>query len=146
MFAEFYGNRFWINTNLSLWTRSKAKAYENERGWTAKSGLLSWKNAQNPKSIFYKREYRYCTVLAEQISESVMIEFLNWSKEHVEEASVKKVSGRGKQTCIFPFMDIDLYILSYDFGLSDYFGWSSKSLDLGVKKIKALKKITDAQI
>ena len=50
------------------------------------------------------------TVMAEQISESFMIEFLNWSKEHVQEASVKQISGRGKQTCIFPFMDIDLYM------------------------------------
>jgi len=33
-----------------------------------------------------------------------------------------------------------MHILSANFGLSDNFEWSSKSLDLGVKKINELKR------
>ncbi len=48
-------------------------------------------------------------LMAEKISDSFFEEFKKWSEELVLKLSVQKVSGRGKQTCIFPFMDIDAY-------------------------------------
>jgi hypothetical protein len=50
------------------------------------------------------------TEMAEHISESFLIDFKKWCEEHIKSASVKCISGRGSQTCIFPLMDIDLYM------------------------------------
>ena len=50
------------------------------------------------------------TIMAESISEFFLVEFKQWCKEQIQQASVKEISGRGKQTCIFPFMDIELYM------------------------------------
>ncbi|KPA13712.1 hypothetical protein MHK_006080 [Candidatus Magnetomorum sp. HK-1] len=48
-------------------------------------------------------------LMAEKISDSFFSEFKKWSEEHIQELSVQGISGRGKQTCIFPFRDVDAY-------------------------------------
>jgi hypothetical protein len=43
------------------------------------------------------------------MSDSILLEFKSWYEEHITRLSVTGISGRGKQTCIFPFMDIEKY-------------------------------------
>ena len=50
------------------------------------------------------------TEMAEKLSDYFIAEFNKWCKDHILKLSAKGISGRGKQTCIFPFMDINEYI------------------------------------
>jgi hypothetical protein len=48
-------------------------------------------------------------LIAEKISDFFFAEFKKWSEELVSKLSIHRISGRGKQTCIFPFMNIEEY-------------------------------------
>ena len=50
------------------------------------------------------------TAIDEALSDSILKEFKNWCEKHITKLVATSISGRGKQTCIFPFMDIDKYL------------------------------------
>ena len=50
------------------------------------------------------------TEIENALSDSVIKEFKIWCQEHITKLSVTGINGRGKQTCIFPFMDIEKYL------------------------------------
>jgi len=50
------------------------------------------------------------TAIDEALSDSILKEFKKWCKIHITRLLSTGVSGRGKQTCIYPFMDVDKYI------------------------------------
>lgn len=62
------------------------------------------------KLRFYYSPKTTGTDIEDTISDSILKEFKSWYEEHITRLSVTGISGRGKQTCIFPFMNIDKYI------------------------------------
>jgi len=59
------------------------------------------------KLRFYYSPKTTGTNIEDTISDSILKEFKSWYEQHISKSSVR---GRGKQTCIFPFMNIEKYI------------------------------------